>query len=364
MKILVTGTRGVPNIQGGVETHCMELYPRLVKMGNNITVVNRKPYVKKFRKEYKGVKLLTFYTPRKKFLEAFVHTFLSIIYAWIKRYQIIHIHAIGPCLLVPLARILGLKVVITNHGPDYKRQKWGKLARIILKLGEKWGTKYANKIIVISRFIKNIIERKYKRFDSYLIYNGVDRPYNSNGNGYLKNLGLKEKSYILAVGRFVPEKGFHDLIDAYLKLEQKEIKLVIAGDADHETQYSRNLKINAKKSGCVLTGFIEGNKLSQIFSNAKLFVLPSFHEGLSIALLEAISYGIDVLASDIPANKEVGLQKYSYFKAGNIQELTNKLKKKLQNNNDLSDFDIINCRFNWDKIAEHTHRVYSDLLQQ
>ena len=167
MRILVTGTRGIPYANGGIETHCRELYPRLVKLGCNITVINRKPYIKKNIKEYKGVKLLTLYSPRKIFLEAFVHTFLSIVYAWIKKYKIIHIHAIGPCLLVPLARILGLKVVITNHGPDYNRQKWGKYAKVILRLGEKWGAKYANKIIVISHIIKKIIESKYKRLYSY-----------------------------------------------------------------------------------------------------------------------------------------------------------------------------------------------------
>ena len=138
---------------------------------------------------------------------------------------------------------------------------------------------------------------------------------------------------------------------------------MIAGDADHETQYSRSLKIKAKNAGCILTGFIGGNKLSQIYSHAKLFVLPSSHEGLSIALLEAISYEIDVLVSDIPANKEVDLPINFYFKTGNIRELTNKLKEKLQSKSNISNIDIINCRFSWDKIAEDTYRVYNDLIR-
>ena len=137
MKIVVTGTRGIPGIQGGVETHCQELYPRIAAMGHDVTVIRRTPYVSDCNKEYSGVRLVDVYAPRKKSFEAIVHTFLAIIKARRMNADILHIHAIGPAIMVPFARMLGLKVVMTNHGPDYDRQKWGRMAKAILKTGER-----------------------------------------------------------------------------------------------------------------------------------------------------------------------------------------------------------------------------------
>jgi len=298
-----------------------------------------------------------------KSLEAITHTLISVIYAWLKRYKLIHIHAIGPALLVPLARLLGLKVVVTHHGPDYNRQKWGKFSKTMLKLGERLASKYANKIIVISKVIKKNIERKFQRLDSYLIYNGVTIPEKSKKKNYIKSLGLTEKAYILAVGRFVPEKGFHDLIAAYAKLNNKNIKLVLVGDADHETPYSINLKLQAQKHDCILTGFIKGEKLNQIYSYPRLFVLPSYHEGLPIVLLEALSYGLDILASNIDPNKELGLNESSYFEVGNVENLARKLKEKLQFNTRVSYKELLKKRYNWKNIAKDTYKVYCYLLK-
>ena len=127
MNIIVTGTRGIPSIQGGVETHCEELYPLMLSSGNiHIMLICRSAYISKEKRRinYKGIDLKTLYSPKSKSFEAIVHTFLTVLYAAYKRPDILHIHAIGPNLLTPLARLLGLKVVMTHHGPDYERQKW------------------------------------------------------------------------------------------------------------------------------------------------------------------------------------------------------------------------------------------------
>jgi len=359
MKVIVLGTRGIPNIQGGVETHCQELYPRLVKLGADVTVITRKPYVDDLKQiEYKGVKLKHIFAPKKKSLEAIIHTFLGVLYAKKENPDILHIHAIGPSIMVPFAKLLGLKIVVTNHGPDYDRQKWGKLAKFILQLGEKSGTIYADRVIVISEVIKSIQEEKYKRYDCDLIFNGVNIPRKSTSIDYIRSLNLEPEKYIIAVGRFVEEKGFHDLIEAYRQLDS-DIKLVLVGDADHETTYSKNLKQLAKKNGIILTGFIKGEKLSQIFSHAKLFVMPSYHEGLPIALLEAMSYNLDVLVSNIPANLNVKLKNNDYFEVGNIVDLQNKLLSKLNSSIRRNFKEIIKNKYNWDEIANRTLNVYS-----
>jgi glycosyltransferase involved in cell wall biosynthesis len=361
MKVIVLGTRGIPNIQGGVETHCEELYPRLVNLGCDVTVITRKSYVENLANlEYKGVKLKHIYTPKKKSLEAIVHTFLGVIYAKMQNPDILHIHAIGPSLMVPFAKLLGLKVVITNHGPDYDRQKWGKLAKKVLMLGEKLGTQYADEVIVISNVIKDIQENKYNRKDCKLVYNGVNIPNKPKDIDYIKSLGLKENNYMIAVGRFVKEKGFHDLIESYSKLNS-DIKLVLVGDADHEDEYSIRLKEVARKHNVVLTGFIKGEKLNQIFSHAKLFVMPSYHEGLPIALLEAMSYNLDVLVSNIPANLEVSLKVSDYFQVGQTEDLKDKLSKKLDSNIKRDFSQIIEQKYNWNLIAQKILEIYKQV---
>lgn len=361
MKIIVLGTRGIPDILGGVETHCQELYTRIEHLGNHdITVITRSPYVvDKSKTNFQNIKLKHFFAPKAKSFEAIVHTFFGILYAGIKRPDILHIHAIGPMLLTPFARLLWLKVVVTHHGPDYNRQKWGKTAKRILKLGEYMGVKFAHEVIVISEVIQKSLITKFNRTDAHLIYNGVNLPKVSSQTDYIESLNLQSKKYIIAVGRFVEEKGLHDLIDAFIDL-QTSVKLVLVGDADHETSYSKHLKTKANNNNIVLTGFIKGEKLNQIFSHALLFVMPSYHEGLPIALLEAMSYNLNVLVSDIPANLEVQLEDECYFKTGNIDDLKTKLDIKLKSDLTYDFQKVITKKYNWDLIAKKTCDVYSN----
>ncbi len=358
--IIVLGTRGIPGIPGGVETHCEHLYPRLVDLGCRVTLIRRTPYVSEDNKRnsHNGVGLVDLFAPRTKSLEAIAHTLIGVLYARIKSPDILHIHAIGPSLAVPLARLLGLRVVVTNHGPDYDRQKWGRFGKFILRLGERLGCRYANAIIVISEVIKRAIEKNYSRDDCHLIFNGVTLPDRSPADDYIRSLGLSRKKYIIAVGRFVEEKGFHDLIEAYSGIDAPACRLVIVGDADHETSYSRSIKEKARKTGIVLTGYIMGEELRQIFTHARLFVMPSYHEGLPIALLEAMSYNLDVLASDIPANLEVRLDGADYFTTGDVKELASKIELKLGRESRVDFRGKIEEKYCWDKIAKQTLEVY------
>lgn len=363
MKIVVTGTRGIPDIMGGVETHCEELLPRLARLGYDITVIRRKKYVMEETPltEWKGVKIIDIDAPKSKKFEAIIHTFRAVNKARSLGADLIHIHAIGPNLLTPYARLLGLKVVMTHHGPDYDRDKWGKVAKMMLKLGEQLGCRFANQVIVISDVIKTLIAKKCGRTkDVTLIYNGVTQPEICVYPEYFNELGIEKGKYILGMCRFVPEKNLHHLVDAFVLLKNAgripaDMRLVLAGDTDYEDKYSRSLKKKAKENDVVLTGFIKGRKLHSLLTNASCYCLPSSHEGLPIALLEAMSYNIPVIASDIPANLEIGLDEIHYFPCGNIEMLANRLEEMIRLSPKVHyDMHI----YNWDIIAKQTGNVY------
>lgn len=359
MKIVVTGTRGIPNIMGGVETHCEELFPRIVAHGFDVTIIRRTNYVKDDLDEWKGVRLINIDSPKKKSFEAIIHTFRAINEAKRLEADILHIHAIGPALLVPYAKILGMKVVFTHHGPDYDRDKWGWIAKTMLKLGERMGCMFADEVIVISDVIRNLIKRKYNRTSHvHLIYNGVPEPDLCDYPEYFEELGIEKGKYILGMCRFVPEKNLHHLIEAFVKVKNihSDIKLVLAGDTDFEDEYSRHLKQMAKENGVVLTGFIKGKKLHSLLTHTRCFVLPSSHEGLPIALLEAMSYGCPVIVSNIPANLEVGLDYESYFPVGDIDVLAQKLQENIEKPYRKVRYDM--AEYDWSHIAEQVAEVY------
>ena len=365
MKIVVTGTRGIPNVMGGVETHCEELFPRIVKLGADVTIIRRQSYVDDGLKEWNGVKLIDVSCPKKKRYEAIIHTLKAVWKAKRLGADIIHIHAIGPALLAPFAKLLGLKVVFTHHGPDYDRDKWGRSAKLMLKLGERLGCMFADDVIVISNVIKHLIDDKYDRVDRvHLIYNGVPKPDICSYPEYFSELGIENKRYILGMCRFVPEKNLHHLIEAYIRLKkegkcQNDIKLVLAGDTDFEDEYSLSLKKQAKEAGVVLTGFVKGQKLHSLLTNALCYCLPSSHEGLPISLLEAMSYKLPVVVSNIPANLEVGLDKQCYFECGDIEQLAERLHNVISSPDHSVDYDM--TKYNWDNIAKQLMQVYNSL---
>ncbi len=366
MKIVVTGTRGFPDVQGGVESHCEHLYPCLVNKGCDVTVFTRRPYVTTGNSTYKGVKLIPVSCPKNKFYEALVHTFKCVIKAKKFHPDILHIHAVGPSLMVPLARMLKMQVVVTNHGPDYMRKKWSLPAKAFLMFCERIGTVFANEVITIAKNISDDINGKYGRI-STVIPNGVNIPELATSEEYLKKYGLDNQKYILAVGRLVPEKGFDDLIDAFTAGKFAYWKLVIVGDADHENKYSLNFKAKARKNdNIILTGFLKGQSLHEIYSNADLFVLPSHHEGLPIVLLEAMSYRLSCIASDIPANRNVEMSGDRFFRTGDVKSLTAKIKQYMHEpwneENKINQINMINEKYNWERIANETLKVYKSLV--
>lgn len=369
LRIAVLGTRGFPDVQGGVERHCEELYPRLSSLGCRVMVYSRKGYVDSGRKRYKGVDMFPMWAPRIKSMEAIIHTLLGIIHISFHRkaFDIVHIHAIGPSLLTPVARLLGFKVVVTNHGPDYDRQKWGRMAKRVLRFSEAVGVRFASAVIAVSKHIKRSLKEKHSRESSY-IPNGVILPEKMPPGSTIARYSLKEGRYIFAVGRLVPEKGFHDLLEVFKNIST-DWKLVIAGGVDHKDNYSASLYKHAEADDrVVMTGAISGDTLSELYSNAGFFILPSYHEGLPITLLEAMSYGLPLLASNIPANMELVVDESFTFPPGDrklmadmISQIINKSpgKKRIAMNKERLDKE-----FNWDEITGETMSVYLALCER
>lgn len=356
MKICAIGLRGIPDVMGGIESHCQQLYPRMVEKGDSVVVIARSPYVSGNKYTYKGVDVVSVWTLKHKFLETFMHTFFAILYARIFVHpDVVHLHAIGPALFTPLARLLGMKVVVTHHGADYDRQKWNGLAKFILRSGEKMGVLFSNKMFVVGKTLTNRLKKEFSNQAGKIEYvpNGMLPSFTGeiSASALPKELGLSSNSYVLTVGRLVPEKGFHDLVAAYQKANTS-LKLVIVGQADHQDEYACTL-VEQGSDNIIFAGRRSGDELKALYKHARVFVLPSYHEGLPIVALEAISAGTPVILSDILPNKDIEAPVDSYFEVGDTASLANKLT-----NLDSLDLALDQNRylyiFNWDRIADNT----------
>ncbi|MCP4748550.1 MAG: glycosyltransferase family 4 protein [Desulfobacteraceae bacterium] len=365
MKIVILGTRGFPNVQGGVETHCEHLSVNLAQKGCDVYVITRKPYIDPRIKQYKGVKLICLTAFKIKSIEAVLHTLMGLFVAFLLRPDILHIQAIGPAIFTPLARLMGMKVVVTSHGSNYRHLKWGGFAKFVLKIGEFMGVHFSNRLIVISNYIHDEIQSKYGK-SSIIIPNGISVANKTQQTELLKELNIVPNKYIFAVGRLVPEKGFHTLIDAFNNVGSKDWKLVITGEADHEDEYSEKLKNSAKQnSNIIMTGYLAGDYLHQLYSHAGLFALPSYYEGLPIALLEAMSYGLSCIVSDIQGTRSINLDKDRFFQPGESKSLEDKMRRymsqPLSSRHAKEQIFYVTGTFDWRRIARKTIQVYKSI---
>jgi glycosyltransferase involved in cell wall biosynthesis len=369
LRIVVAGTRGFPGVQGGVEVHCQNLYPELVRLGCEVIVLARRPYIAKDIRSYKDVKIIRVPAVRHKYLEAFLHTFLCILIAPLLKPDILHIHAIGPSFFIPLARFLGMKVVLTSHGPDYEHLKWNTFSRSFLKLCERIGARSADRIIGVSRDIAHNISMKYEK-PSFAISNGVTRFSHYDGDSTRKMFGLKKRKYIISVGRLVPSKGFEILIRAFNRAQElslPDVKLVIVGGSDHRDEYGRLIaELAHQNKNIILTGILTGDNLGELYRDANLFVLASYYEGFSLALLEAMSFGLSCIATDIPSNREAGLSRDRYFIPGDIEKLREKIivfNNKLMSTHEREEQSrTVKEKYDWREIAKKTLTVYETIL--
>lgn len=369
MKIAMIGQKRIPSREGGVEVVVTELSTRLSAMGYQVEAYNRSGYHvsgKEFDdgrgKLYKGVRIITVPTFRNGKLNAIVYTVLGTFRALFGRYDVIHYHAEGPCIMLWLPKLFGIRVVATIHGLDWQRAKWGNFASYILKAGEKAAARYADEVIVLSRNVQDYFKDVYHR-ETHYIPNGVNRPEKKEVREIEKKYGLKKDGYILFVARLVPEKGLHYLIEAFRGINTDK-KLVIAGGSSHSFEYMEKVqKMAAKDKRILMTDFVQGRVLEELYSNAYVFVLPSDVEGMAISLLEAMSYGNCCLVSDIKENIEVVGDKAETFAKGNVEDLKRKLTGLLKSPDIVDKYKkessgFICAKYSWSDVLEQTLALY------
>lgn len=359
MKMCVVGLRGFPNVMGGVETHCEQIYPRIARLlpDTEIVVLARSPYVGETPYIVDGVQVKPLWTTRSVYFETILHGLIAVIHArLVQRCTLLHMHALGTALLAPLARLLGMRVVATHHGRDYERRKWGWLSRRVLRLGERVMVLTAEQILCVDAADARRLSASYpdRAHRIHAIPNGAAIAEPDGERNTMAELGLEPGRYVLAVGRLVPEKGFHDLIAAF-KLISGGDKLVIVGGDDHGGVYSRDL-LREASDRVIFTGVRRRGEISTLLRNAGLFVLPSAHEGHPLAALEALAAGAPVLLSDIAPNREIGLAAAHYYPQGDVAALADILRRP--NHNALRNEDpAVLRRYDWDDIAQRTARI-------
>ena len=336
----------------------------MAKMGHQVTCYNRsgKQGGKKGLTTYKGVRIVNVPTIDKRGLAAMSASTMAAIRAAFGPYDVVHFHAEGPCAMLWLPKLMGKRCIATIHGLDHQRAKWGKLASTYIMLGEKCAVRFADEVIVLSKGVQDYFMKTYGRKTRF-IPNGVNRTKLREADLIQKKFGLEKDGYILFLARLVPEKGLKYLIQAYRQV-QTDKKLVIAGGTSDTDQFVKELKALAAGDDRILfTGFVRGQMLEELYSNAYLYTLPSDLEGMPLSLLEAMSYGNCCLVSDIAECTEVVEDKAMVFLQGNVEDLREKLQTACDQEELVQGYkkdaaEFICGKYDWDEVATETVRLY------
>lgn len=367
LNIAMLGHKRVPSREGGIEVVVEELSTRMVASGYSVTCFNRRgkhvsgAEIQRVN-QYKGVRIKEVFTIDKKGLAAMTSSFFASMEAAFGKYDVVHFHAEGPCAVLWLPKLFGKRCIATIHGIDWQRAKWGGFASKYIKFGEKIAAKYADEIIVLSEGVQKYFMNTYER-ETVFIPNGVNRPTLRSPQLIKEKYGLDKDEYILFLGRLVPEKGITYLVKAFREVTTDK-KLVIAGGSSDTDTFMQELKKLAEGDvRIVFTGFVQGQMLEELYSNAYVYTLPSDLEGMPLSLLEAMSYGNCCLTSDIAECAEVVENKAILFKKSDVDDLKEKLQyvcdnpdavRKLKN----GAADFICQKYNWDDVVDRTLKLY------
>lgn len=371
-RVAMIGHKRIPSREGGVEVVVEELATRMIEQGYQVEAYNRsgyhvsgKDFGDTWKNFYKRIRIIIVPTFRNSKLNAIVYSALATLRALFGRYDVIHYHAEGPCSMLWIPKMFGIRVVATIHGLDWQRAKWGNFASRVLKFGEKMAAKYADEIIVLSRNVQQYFLDTYGR-ETNFIPNGISRPIIRDAELIHEKYGLKKDGYILFLARLVPEKGLHYLIEAFSMIDT-DMKLVIAGGSSHSLDYIEKIKEMASKdSRIIMTDFVQGQVLEELYSNAYAFVLPSDVEGMAMSLLEAMSFGNCCLVSNIAENIEVVEDYAETFEKGNVTDLKDKLELLISSPNIVRDYkersaDFILKKYDWNSVVRQTKALYENI---
>lgn len=371
-RVAMIGHKRVPSREGGVEVVVWELATRLRDQGFDVECYNRAGYRMK-HSDYDripgkpgyyrdGVRILITPTVSNGKLNAIIYSFFATVRALFGRYDVIHFHAEGPCLMCWLPKLFGIRVVATIHGLDWQRAKWGHFASRMLQAGEKMAARHADEVIVLSENLQEYFLERYGR-ETHFIPNGIARPQRMEAKEITKRWGIEKDDYIMTLCRIVPEKGLHYLLEAFREIPTDK-KLLLAGGPSNAVEYYEEIKaLAAQDDRVILAGLVEGRTLSELLSNAYVFALPSDVEGMSISLLEAMSYGNCCLVSDIKESTEVVEDHAAVFRKGDVPDLKKHLEELLDHPEEVEHYresaaDYICGKYNWDDVVERTKELY------
>ena len=367
LKIAIIGHKRIPSNEGGIEKGVEEHAVRMAALGHDDTVYNRgddnihgKEFNEERLKENKGVRIITVPTPNGG-ASVPVYSFLATVHALFQGYDVISYRASGPCVMIALAKLFGLRCVASLHGFDSQRDKWGRFAKWYLALGEKIAARRADVCLVLSRRMQQYIADTYHR-QALCVANGISRPERREAKEITEKWGLTRGGYVLSLGRVEPEKGLHYLIEAFRRCDTDK-KLVIAGGDSNHDYYARLRQMAQGDDRILFIGAVKGNTIAELYSNAYLFTLPSNLEGMANTLLESMSYGCCCLVSDIAENTEVVGDKAVTFPKGDVEALAEKLQWLLHDAAAVAGYsaqaaDYILDKYNWDLVVAQMLRVY------
>lgn len=372
LRIAMVGQRGLPATYGGVERHVEEIGARLVDMGHEVIVYCRPHYSTSQMGTYRGMQLRHLNTVDTKHFEAIVHSAGATVSAIHDHVDVVHYHALGPGLVAPLPRVASrAKVVQTIHGLDQDRSKWGRVATSVLQLGCWMSARVPDATVVVSKALQEHFRSAHGR-DTVYICNGVEeRGIDESVGSMLDLLGVTAHKYVLFVGRLVPEKAPDLLLRAFARLDREGVRLVVAGGSSFTADYVWSLqRLAAADPRVVMSGYVHGADLDELYANAAVFVLPSDVEGMPLTLLEAAASGSPILASDIPPHREMigapGPGK-RLFRAGDEDDLLAQLEQVLDHPEvELAGADesrlTVHKEFSWDRAAEELSALYVSLV--
>lgn len=361
LKIAMFGHKRIPSREGGVEIVVEELSARMAALGHDVVCYNRGGA--ETCAEHRHVRLKTVPTVRAKGLAAVSSAFFAAVCVAFSSADVCHIHAEGSAFMSFLPKFFGKRVIVTVHGLDWQREKWRSgFGAAFIRRGEKMAVRFADEIIVLSRHVQEYFLREYGR-NTHYIPNGVTKPAVRPPQRICAQFGLQGGDYLLYLGRLVPEKGVHYLIDAFKELKTDK-RLVIAGASSDTDDYVRKLKEQASGDSRILfTGFVQGALLEELLSNAYLYVLPSDLEGMPLSLLEAMSYGNCCVVSDIPECTEVTEGHAAVFPKGDVRALRHTLQKLCDDAQQAEHFrqgiaEFVCQKYEWDDVTKKTLELY------
>ena len=372
-RVVMIGHKRIPSREGGVEIVVEQLALRLAARGWSVEAYNRygshvsgkkydEEYGRRERKYYKNVRIRIIPTFQSSKLNAIVYAFLGTLRALLGKFDIFHYHAEGPCAMLWIPKLFGKRTIATIHGLDWQRSKWGNFASAVLKFGEKTAAKHADEIIVLSQNVQKYFWDTYGR-ETFFIPNGIERPQRREAVLIGEKYGLKRNDYLLFLARMVPEKGAHYLLDAFRQVKTDK-KLVLAGGNSQAAEYMDNIRsMAARDDRVIMTDFVSGQALEELYSNAYCYILPSDVEGMAISLLEAMSYGNCCLVSDIPENIEVIENCGESFVKSDIDSLKEKIEYLLAHPERVEELkgqsaDFICKKYDWDRVVDDTLALY------